>query len=236
MTINNKQAIIYTRFSPRPNAKECDSCVRQDERCSDYCDKKEYVIIATFYDKNVSGKSLNRPELDKAIGLLKPGMILVVDRQDRLARDMLVALTIYQQVESKGCTIEFADGSPVRNTPEGKLFQNILAAFANFELEKFAERTKIGMARKKANGVWCGRPPYGYRKPAGSDKLVYDIEEQDMIGKALECSALGMKSEKIAEHLNSFDCPCRGKPWTGRSVRSILARQKISLDIPTEGQ
>jgi site-specific DNA recombinase len=219
-----KKSIIYTRFSPRSNAKECDSCEKQEERCIAYCNSKGYVELAVFSDKNVSGGTIDRPQLRLALDALQPGMVLVVDRNDRLARDMLVALTIHQEVEKKGCTIEFADGSPLRTTPEGKLFQNILAAFANFEREKFAERTKAGMARKKEQGIWCGRPPFGWTKIKGEGKLVENTSELGVIMEIISLSKRGFSSMDIANRLTSNFVYCRGRPWSERTIRRILAR------------
>ncbi|KKL81059.1 hypothetical protein LCGC14_1998600, partial [marine sediment metagenome] len=93
-----KQAVIYSRFSPRPNAKGCDSCEKQEERCFILLDRKEYACHKRLRDEAVSGGILNRPGLLAALRLLKPGWILVVDSSDRLARNMLVNLTIRQQV------------------------------------------------------------------------------------------------------------------------------------------
>ena len=96
-----KQAIIYTRFSPRPNAAECDSCEKQMERCGQFCNNRELGSdgegIHVFSDEAVSGGELNRPGLQAAIEALEPGMVRVVDSSDRLARDMLGNLTIRQQ-------------------------------------------------------------------------------------------------------------------------------------------
>jgi DNA invertase Pin-like site-specific DNA recombinase len=165
--------------------------------------------------------------LQVALGLLENGMVLVVDRNDRLARDMLVALTIHHEVESKGCTIEFADGSPLRCTPEGRLFQNILASFAQFEREKFSERTKSGLAKKKRDGVWCGRPPIGYRKVKGKDELEEDVKEQQAIRYIMRnCHHA---SNCIASDLNKYYLPCRKKPWSARTVRRIIAREKSKV-------
>jgi DNA invertase Pin-like site-specific DNA recombinase len=224
-----KRAVIYCRFSPRPDADECDSNLGQEVRCKAYCDGKryEYNPDYIFKDSAVSGGKRNRPGLDAAIAALQPGMVLVIDRNDRLARDMLVALTIHHEVEQLGCTIEFADGSPLRNTPEGKLFSNLLSAFAQFERERFALRTKDGMARKKAEGVWCGRPPIGWRKTKGSEKLTADKYEQKAISMAQHMHHLGFSSEAIAIDVQGECGPCRGKPWSARTIRRILARKPI---------
>ena len=45
------------------------------------------------------------------------------------------------------------------HSPAGELMFNILASFAQFERSLIAERVRAGMARAKASGVRCGRPP-----------------------------------------------------------------------------
>jgi len=222
------QAILYARFSPRPDQDESKSNEKQIALCRVYCSRMNYEIADEYSDKAVSGKTLHRPGLSKALFSLRPGMVLVVSHNDRLARDLLVALTIRQQVKDAGCTIEFADGSPTTETAEGTLLQDILAAFSSYERERIALRTKDGMARKKAAGVWCGRPPYGWRKIKGQNELVKDEVEQEAIRLIQHESSLGFSSDWIADFLNApeNDVPaCRGKPWSARSIRRILARK-----------
>lgn len=218
------QAIIYTRFSPRPDADECKSCEKQEDRCREYCQRKEYTVADAFADKDVSGKALNRPGLGAALEALVPGMVFVVDSSDRLARDMLVNLTIRYQVERAGCQIEYADGSPVSNTPEGELFANILAAFAAYERARFARRTKAGLAKKKARGEWLGRVPIGWRIEKETKRLVRNEDEQAAIAWAVELSKWGLSSDQIAPMLTADAGSCRGKPWKGRTVRKLLTR------------
>lgn len=221
-----KQAIIYSRFSPRPNADECKSNEKQEVRCRAYCETRGFTVADVFSDEAVSGKTLHRPGLAAAIAALQPGMVLVIDTADRLARDMLVSLTIHHQIEQRGAQIEVADGSPSRTTPEGKLFANILAAFAQYERERFARRTKAGLAKKKASGQWLGRPPIGWQIDGnGSKRLVEHPVEQVAITHARKCAANGLPSDAIAKWLTEAFGPCRGKPWSGRTVRKILARK-----------
>lgn len=218
-----KQAIIYTRFSPRPDAETSQSCEKQHERCGNYCYNKNYTILNYYSDKAVSGKLFNRPELSAAIEQLKPGMVLVVDSGDRLARDMLVNLTIRHQVEQAGATIEYADGSPSTTTPEGELFTNMLAAFAQYERSRISFRTKRGLARRQANGEWFGKSPVGWmRDPKNSKKLVECEQEQRAINLAKYLTKKGWKSSSIAEILTGETGSFRGNPWSARTVRKIL--------------
>jgi len=233
-----KQVIIYTRFSPRPNAKECDSCEKQAERCVAYCKRRELEIFTIIEDRNVTGGSLDRPLLSSAIDLLMPGWILVVDSSDRLARDMLVNLTIRHQVEQAGATIEFADGSPADTTPEGKLFQNILAAFAAYERDRIRLRTKNGLEKKRKNGErTTGKIPIGWKlDPEDPKRLVRCESERQAIIRILRMAKTGspISSESIAECLNHSHALCRGNPWSPRTVRKIIKREAFWAD-PIDG-
>ena len=237
-----KQAIIYTRFSPRPNAKECDSCEKQEERCLAYCKRKKYVSDSTlrarsFADRKISGGILDRPGLSRAIEALNPGDILVVDSSDRLARDMLVNLTIRHQVEQAGATIEYANGSPSEDTPEGRLFQNMLAAFAAYERDRIRLRTKQGLEKKRKNGErTTGKIPIGWKlDPDDPKRLVVCVRERQAILMACqfvrECS---FPSELIAQYLDKLNGPCRGKPWSARTVRKLIKRHAFWAD-PVDG-
>lgn len=245
-----KQSIIYCRFSPRP--KECpqcgakvnqekavcgkceyeftdeDSCTsneRQEERCRAYCERKSYEVSGVFADANVSGKTLNRPGLSAALAALQPGMVLVVDRNDRLARDMLVGLTILQRVEDRGATIEFADGSPLHTTPEGRLFQNVMGAVAQYQREVFARNTQSGLARKRAAGMWLGKPPVGFELDRETKRLVpHDMEQKAIQWARVAANTVG-SAEEIAAELTQRFGSFRGRAWSARTVKKILARK-----------
>ncbi len=57
------KAVIYTRYSPRPNAQECASCEKQEKRCEDYAKSQKYDIWGYYRDESVSGGDLDRPGL-----------------------------------------------------------------------------------------------------------------------------------------------------------------------------
>src|SRR6478609_6398553 len=100
------KAILYARFSPRPSAKECESCERQFEDMEAFCAKHGWEIVDRFHDKAVSGADQyevtahrkdgqaeltvafeEREGLGEAFDALKSGYILLVRAQDRLSRD-----------------------------------------------------------------------------------------------------------------------------------------------------
>ncbi len=224
------QAIIYTRFSPRPNADECKSNEKQLERCMAYRRQKGYVADGHYQDRKVSGSILQRPGLAAALCALKSGMILVVDSSDRLARDMLVNLTIRHEVEKAGATIEYADGSPTMTTPEGTFFQNMMAAVDTYERDRICLRTKKGLEKKRKNGErTTGEIPIGWKEDLEDPKrLVVDRRERKVIIEICEMHANGYPSGHIADSLDILhEMGCRGKPWSPRTIRKLIKRHKF---------
>lgn len=223
------QAIIYCRFSPRPNAAECKSTEQQEERCKEYCRRKGYDSAYPFQDRKTSGGLLNRPGLQAAIAALEPGMVLVVDSSDRLARDLLVYHTICHEVEKAGATIEFADGSPVADTPESKLFRNILADFAAYERDRIRVRTKKGLEKKRKNGErTTGKIPIGWRVDSEDPKKLVVCERERLAIIAMcTWSDMDRSSERIARDLVKFHGLCRSKPWSARTVRKLVKRHSF---------
>jgi len=220
-------AVIYTRFSPRPNSQECDSCEKQEERCRAYCRHWGYDPCAVvFNERNASGGTLDRPCLRAAIDSLQQGDVLVVDSVDRLARDMLVTLTIRHEVERAGGRIEYANGTPVNETPEGRLFSNILAAFAAYERDRVRYATSRGMKRRQANGEWFGKPPVGFQlDPGCSTKLIECPDEIAALAVARTLKEKGLTWLSIEEYLNVNWQPFRGGRWKADTIRKALTRE-----------
>lgn len=222
------QAIIYTRFSPRPNADECKSNEKQAERCIEYCVRKGYCYHHPYSDEAKSGSVLQRPGLGAALNALRPGMVLVVDSSDRLARDMLVYLTICHEVKEAGATIEYANGTPTATTPEGTLIGTVLAAFSAYDRDRICLRTKNGLARKRKNGErTTGKIPIGWKlDPENEKRLVVCKKERQVILEVCCWAELGWSSEKMVRYFNNCSTLwlCRGKPWSPRTIRRLIKR------------
>lgn len=103
-----------------------------------------------------------RPELWKAIKYVREGDTLVVSSIDRLARSLRDMLTIMEELEEKGVTVEFCtQGLTVR--PGGgdlttRLILHIITAVAQSEREMIRERQAEGIAiAKQTPGKYPGR-------------------------------------------------------------------------------
>ncbi|WP_419149157.1 recombinase family protein [Pseudoalteromonas 'SMAR'] len=91
---------------------------------------------------------------------LYDGDTLVVLKLDRLGRDNIDVQNTIEMLINKGVKVHCLD-LPTRDlsTAEGKLMLQMFSAFAEFERSRIRERVKEGVARAKAEGRHCGRPP-----------------------------------------------------------------------------
>ena len=90
---------------------------------------------------------------------MRPGDTLVVPKVDRLARSVPDARAIGDALTERG--IKPSLGGQVYDPadPMGKMFFNILATFAEFEVDLLRMRTREGMAVAKAKGKLRGKQP-----------------------------------------------------------------------------
>ncbi len=232
-----RQGIIVTRFSDRPDANDCNSHEKQLERCREYCEKNDIVVAPTsiYHDKAVSGAKLKRPELEAAIDAIAPGYVMVIDRADRLARDMLVALTIRARVRAEGGTIEYADGSPAGDTPEEEFCANMFMAMAQYERARISKWSRDAARRKALKCVRTGQIAIGWMlDPEDSTKVVRCKQERDATIEACQLHYDGFFWSNIAENLTRKFGYCRGKPWSARTIRRIVPRERYWA-CPHEG-
>ncbi|MDP1700624.1 MAG: recombinase family protein [Aestuariivirga sp.] len=136
------------------------------------------------YSERVSSVA-KRDQLEAAIDYCREGDTLIVTKLDRLARSMPHLVSITQELERKGVTLNILAMNLDTSTPTGKLMLNLLGSIAQFERELMLERQLEGIAKAKADGKYKGRVPTAQRKAADVIKL----------------KAEGLKAEEIADRL-----------------------------------
>ena len=82
--------------------------------------------------------------------------MLVVWKLDRLSRSLSDLLRILRKVDEAGAGFKSLAESVDTTTPSGRLTMNVLGSFSQFEREILRERTKLGLARARANGYKGG--------------------------------------------------------------------------------
>jgi DNA invertase Pin-like site-specific DNA recombinase len=113
------------------------------------------------YEDLGSGRHDARPGLIACLKALQPGNTLVVWKLDRLGRDLKHLITLAEDLRSRGIGLRVLAGAGAQidtTTANGRLAFSIFAAFAEFERELIAERTRAGLAAARARGRLGGRP------------------------------------------------------------------------------
>lgn len=111
-----------------------------------------------IYVDELSGARKDRPELEKALALVRGGDVLVIWKLDRLGRSLSHLIEIADRIREQGGAIKCLTQSIDTTTAGGKLFFHMLAAISEFERGTMAERIKEGMAASTRRGGVMGRP------------------------------------------------------------------------------
>jgi DNA invertase Pin-like site-specific DNA recombinase len=149
------RAAIYARVSTLEQEPE-----NQTQELRRYVEARGWTATE-FVDHGVSGTKDRRPALD---ALLKDAKrrrfdVLVCWRLDRLGRNLRHLVTLVDELQSLGVAfVSLGEGIDC-TTPAGKLQLHILAALAQFELERTRERIHAGLTRARREGRRLGRRP-----------------------------------------------------------------------------
>jgi DNA invertase Pin-like site-specific DNA recombinase len=112
-----------------------------------------------YLDRGLTGTNRRRPGLDQALAAVRSGDTLVVPKLDRLARSVPDARDIGDSLMARGVKLSLGGAIYDPSDPMGKMFFNILATFAEFEVDLLRMRTREGMAVARAKGKLRGRQP-----------------------------------------------------------------------------
>jgi DNA invertase Pin-like site-specific DNA recombinase len=112
-----------------------------------------------YLDHGLTGTNRKRPGLDQALAAVRSGDTLVVPKLDRLARSVIDARTIGDDLYGRGVTLRLGHQVYDPTDPMGKMFFGMLAVFAEFEVDLLRMRTREGMAVARARGRLKGKQP-----------------------------------------------------------------------------
>ncbi|WP_326823031.1 recombinase family protein [Streptosporangium sp. NBC_01756] len=112
-----------------------------------------------YLDHGLTGTNRGRPGLDQALAAVRSGDTLVVPKLDRLARSVPDARDIGDALVARGVKLSLGGSIYDPSDPMSKMFFNMLAVFAEFEVDLLRMRTREGMAVAKAKGKLRGKQP-----------------------------------------------------------------------------
>lgn len=117
---------------------------------------KKYEIEKWFTEK-VSGKDMNRPELQAMLDFAREGDTIYVHDFSRLARSVSDLLKIVELLKSKKIHLVSNKENIDTSTPTGKLMLTMIAAIYEFERTNTLERQREGIEIAKREHKYKGR-------------------------------------------------------------------------------
>lgn len=168
---------------------------------------KEYNIDKIFAEK-ISGtkRACGREQFEIMIEQLNAGDIIYFESMSRLARSMqdLIDTTNFI-VKTKKCKVVFVKenisiGGESATDAMSALVFNIMGAFAQFERDLIADRTRQALQAKKENGVKLGRPTT-YSEEINN--RVIEMKRQGYSGKEITAET-GMSAGQISKVYSKF--------------------------------
>ena len=112
-----------------------------------------------IFKEKITGKSRNRPQLEKLFDQLRKDDVIVVTKYDRLARSLKDLIAIIEHIRDSGAGFRSLGEDIDTTTPAGRLVFHVFASIAEFERERIVERTMEGLAAARKRGRIGGRPP-----------------------------------------------------------------------------
>jgi DNA invertase Pin-like site-specific DNA recombinase len=112
-----------------------------------------------YLHHGMTGRNRKRPGLEQALAAVREGDTLVVPKLDRLARSVPDARAIGDSLSASGVRLSIGGTVYDPTDPMEKMFFNILATFAEFEVDLLRMRTREGMAIARATGRLKGKTP-----------------------------------------------------------------------------
>jgi site-specific DNA recombinase len=185
-----------------------------------------------FRDDGYSGASLKRPGLDRLRDLAGTGAFdrVLLTAPDRLARKYVHQVLLIEELEHKGCQVQFLD-RPMSQDPHDQLLLQIRGAVAEYERTLITERMRRGRLSKFQAGIllpWT-RPPYGYRldpdRPRNPQGVRLELTEAPIVA---EIYAEYLKDDtgliKVANYLakQGIASPTGKKRWGLATLRGLL--------------
>lgn len=119
----------------------------------------EELEVEEIYIDRMSGKSADRPELQRMMEYVRKGDMVIVESISRFARNTRDLLDLVEQLTIAG--VEFVSKKEAidTTTPSGKFMLTIFGAVAELEREYILQRQREGIEIAKTKGVYKGRKP-----------------------------------------------------------------------------
>jgi DNA invertase Pin-like site-specific DNA recombinase len=226
LSMDSKKAFAYLRVSGKGQV-DGDGFPRQLSAIDKYADANGLKVRKVFREEGISGtKELeNRPALQELLAAIDSAdvKVVIIEKLDRLARDLMVQETIIGDLRKRGIElVSVAEPDLCSDDPSRKLVRQIFGAISEYEKCMIVLKLRGARQRMKARTGRCeGMKAFGEGRT-----------EKTVVRRILELRAGGLAVDKIAAALNAEDLkPKYGVKWYGSSVSNVLKRNMLVQEV-----
>jgi DNA invertase Pin-like site-specific DNA recombinase len=199
----------------------------QQAKAKAYAELYDLDVVETIIDAGVSAKTLARPGLERALGLLKTGKAdaLLVVKLDRLTRSVADLGRLVERYFAPGKAALLSVGEQIdTRSAGGRLVLNVLGAVSQWEREAVGERTSAALQHKAAQGEYIGGDaPYGFRVADDGQHLEPHPPEQALVKEARRLHKSGLSLRAVARELGARGFRTR----TGRAFAPVQVQRMV---------
>ena len=219
------KAVGYIRVSTQDQAESGLSLKHQEDKIKAYCEALDIDLMSIEVDAGHSGKSLNRPAMQKILSKIQAKQIeaVVILKLDRLTRSVRDLGFLVELFEKTGVALVSVQDSINTSTAAGRLVLNVLGSVSQWEREAIGERTKAALQVKKQQGQRVGQVPFGFKLAADGESLLPETNEQEILSVIRELRSSGLSYRKIAAELELRGIPTKkgGKVWQAKTILNL---------------
>lgn len=188
-----------------------------------YAKKLGIEVYKFFIDECVSGKTEKRDALGELFNEVQKNDLVIVQKRDRIARDLNLVITFENHMKKKGARIisTSGEGTDLENESSSFLLRRMIDIFSEHERIVISMRVKEAMRIKKGRNEFLGYIPYGKKLHPDGIHLEDDEEEQKIL-KMIKEFRDGFSESRIAEKLNNLKLWNRAKYWNRSSIQRII--------------
>src|SRR5829696_5531571 len=199
------RAGIYCRVS-REEQVQGYSLDAQARGCREYAHTRGWQVAAEYREEGRSARTdviARRPEFRRLLDDVGAGLldVVVVHKVDRFARNVRISFEALDVLGRANVAFVSVTENVDYTTPQGRVFLGMLALFAQFYSDNLGQEVSKGKRERRAQGLYNGLLPFGYRKGADGVPELDPATHQGLV-TAFEGYANGKTDRDVAQDLN----------------------------------